>query len=791
MNAPSHARPTPDVDHLTRDYRGLREHLIELVTRTTTAWTERSAADVGMVVLENLAYMLDHLAYAGDRVAAEGFLRTARSRQSVRLHAALGDYSLDRGSTSHGYQHFTVLPGQLALPRSFPVGPRLEPGQDVEDRDVFETLEPATLSSRHNRFTLRKSVAVGATLLWLGGSQREALDLWATGLRPGTRLALVSRDRVEMVVVAGVQSSAVVLAYPCGAAFIAGGSDRAAHVVGNLVPIRRGRRGEWKLLGRGGAPRGELAAALYYRRRVALVQALVDRAERHRDAWRGRADLEHAWMVAQRGATLAVCRLRTVSTQAMSPALAERIDELLTEAADALRSLLQRLGLAVPAELQPSRFVSVPNQRVPLPVDAPVVWYDDHATLEVRTLAGGVELAWTEVEDFLRSGPTDRHYVVEIVHDRDTALRFGDGERGAMVPPGAPIMTRWVVGDPSLGDVGRDALTRPLAPHGDRLDPLAPTSNPLATIGARRGEPLERVADRLRVRLAAPAIPITRGDHIELLEQQPGVVEAAVLPVKAALVRVSVRLEPDALVALVLPALRRWCERSRLAGTRVRVSLARPLHVSVTAVVRVHVEAEPEAVQARCKLALRALFGDDETRRMGLACTRSEVLRVLEAVNGVEWSELHRFDRASARSSVVREHVTPAADQLLRCIDDPAVEATGRLTILVACEYSLHIELRYADPDLMPQPEELHAALLRRLSGLASIPRTKAWAALTVAAVAEVLATAPFTGPDHALRLRTLIYDDRSVDEIPLRADDVPTLRSLQLIPVHIEEVGA
>ena len=60
MTDPGQTRPIPDVDYLTRDYRGLREQLIQLLARSGSAWTERSAADVGMVVLEILAYTLDH-----------------------------------------------------------------------------------------------------------------------------------------------------------------------------------------------------------------------------------------------------------------------------------------------------------------------------------------------------------------------------------------------------------------------------------------------------------------------------------------------------------------------------------------------------------------------------------------------------------------------------------------------------------------------------------------------------------------------------------------------------------
>ncbi|KYF69564.1 hypothetical protein BE04_19255, partial [Sorangium cellulosum] len=66
-------RRAPDVDYLTRDYEGFRQLLVSLVDRAGTRWTERATADLGVMVLEMLAHQLDLLAYAGDRVAEEGF----------------------------------------------------------------------------------------------------------------------------------------------------------------------------------------------------------------------------------------------------------------------------------------------------------------------------------------------------------------------------------------------------------------------------------------------------------------------------------------------------------------------------------------------------------------------------------------------------------------------------------------------------------------------------------------------------------------------------------------------
>ncbi|HEY6180483.1 MAG TPA: hypothetical protein VIX73_38840, partial [Kofleriaceae bacterium] len=94
MTAPLH------LDYATRDYDGFRQLMISVIDRQGTPWTERAAADVGVMVVELLAYELDRLAYAGDRAAEEGFLATARRRESARRHAALGDRELDRGNAT-------------------------------------------------------------------------------------------------------------------------------------------------------------------------------------------------------------------------------------------------------------------------------------------------------------------------------------------------------------------------------------------------------------------------------------------------------------------------------------------------------------------------------------------------------------------------------------------------------------------------------------------------------------------------------------------------------------------
>ncbi len=71
--------------------------MLDRLAVLTPAWTETHAADLGVVLVEALAYAADHLSYQQDAVSTEAYLGTARSRISLRRHARLVDYRDRRG----------------------------------------------------------------------------------------------------------------------------------------------------------------------------------------------------------------------------------------------------------------------------------------------------------------------------------------------------------------------------------------------------------------------------------------------------------------------------------------------------------------------------------------------------------------------------------------------------------------------------------------------------------------------------------------------------------------------
>jgi hypothetical protein len=541
-------RRAPDVDYVTRDYEGFRHLLVSLVDRSASRWTERAAADIGVMVLEILADQLDHLAYAGDRVAEEAFVTSARDRELLRRHAMLGDYRLDRGSATRGHQHFRLKENRaLHLPAGTPVAQRLAFEQDPEQGLIAETLEDVDLDARRNELELSRAAGAGSARLHLRDADRKQLDLQAIGLRPGMLLAIVDRDPGEVVTVARVQGSSVALTAPLGRTYLAGTGDGRTRVLGNMVPIRRGKTIDWALCGRGGAALGEIAGSELVKRRVDQLRDLRDEAEAARERWVRDRSLVGWWELANATVTCVVRELREAGGSALRDDRARALDEQLRAAADLFRDLLRASDRGIPDALQPTRRVPVPRQEIPLSSEQPPLWLDGVETLKVRVGVAGHWAPWIEVEDFLRSSRDDRHYIAEIKGDGHVTLRFGDGVNGAMLPADSQVMVQRVTGDVFAGDLGAGALLV-IPGGGDDFDLKEPTETPLPTSGARplegprrRGGASDELALRIRRALSIPVVPVTLADYAALLEARPDIAETAV---SAARSRVDVVIRP-------------------------------------------------------------------------------------------------------------------------------------------------------------------------------------------------------------------------------------------------------
>ncbi len=93
----------PEINYLAKDYASFRQVILDRLALTIPGWQERHVPDIGITLVEILAYVGDYLSYYQDAVATEAYLETARQRISVRRHARLVDYTLHEGCNARSW----------------------------------------------------------------------------------------------------------------------------------------------------------------------------------------------------------------------------------------------------------------------------------------------------------------------------------------------------------------------------------------------------------------------------------------------------------------------------------------------------------------------------------------------------------------------------------------------------------------------------------------------------------------------------------------------------------------
>ncbi|HET7535635.1 MAG TPA: hypothetical protein VFJ90_04225, partial [Candidatus Didemnitutus sp.] len=112
----------PELDYLAKDYNSFRQLIFDRLALIAPDWQERNAADLGVTLVELMAYAGDYLSYRQDAIATEAYLGTARQRISLRRHARLLDYRMHEGCNARVWIQVRVKAGAPAggvvLPRN-------------------------------------------------------------------------------------------------------------------------------------------------------------------------------------------------------------------------------------------------------------------------------------------------------------------------------------------------------------------------------------------------------------------------------------------------------------------------------------------------------------------------------------------------------------------------------------------------------------------------------------------------------------------------------------------------
>lgn len=689
--------PAAAPGYLARDYQSFRQLLLDRLAGQLPDWTSRTPADLGVALVELLAYAGDLLAYRQDAIATEAYLDTARLRPSVRRHARLVDYFMHEGSNARAWLQITaradvaglVLAARVAdqptrVLTRVPGLPTLLAADAPELAEalarrpqVFELMHDIRLFAAHNRLAFHTwgarecCLARGATRATLAGHFPDLVVgdvlILAEVRGPATGLAQDADPAKRHA----VRLSAVTLAEdPLGGRFLEPPEDAP-------VPVT------------------EIA----WDAADALPFPLCLSARSGTACFR---DVSLAFgnvVLADHGHTQAVEPLPRVP-----PA-----NPLLTPARPAGDRCAQTPEAARPARYRPHLAAG------------PLTWAVAHdpAAPAARSLTGDCRCAepqvsladddgnaWRATRDLLAHGALDRVFAVEVGNTGADAglasLRFGAGAHGARPAPGLGFAARYRVGNGRAGNVGAGALA-----HLVSADPALVTdaADPPITaltnwLSAQGGQEPETLAE---ARAAAPHAfrtqerAVTSEDYAMLARRFAGVQRVQATPRWTGSWRtvfVSVdRQGGAALDAAFADGLRRHLEAFRLAGQDLEIDA--PREVALEIELEVCVAPSHSAAQVGAALGARFHNGIGADGRPGLfhpdrfsfgePVWLSPLVAEVQATPGVASLRVTRFQRYGQPDSDGREAGQLAMERLeiARLDNDPNFPERGVFSLVL------------------------------------------------------------------------------------------------------------
>jgi hypothetical protein len=492
----------PDINYLAKDYPGFLQVMYDRLSVIMPDWTERNPADIGVALVEILAYLADHLSYRQDAVATEAYLGTARSRISLRRHARLVDYTIGEGSNARAWIHFDVK-SDIALPHGSQVFPRMAALPPLIVRAtrtydqvvatnpiVFETMADAQLHSEQNQMSFYTwsdadcCLPAGATEATLVGSlttlvagdvlifqevrgpqtgdaeDADPTHRWAVRLTSVNFLDGSSRPLIDPVTNAAITQIAWTDADALPFALCVSSTADLGHdakplsdvsvAIGNNVPTDHGLSRDSEILGVVPAARAAPAAAAGGGCSNAPAPAAPP----------------PFFFPALQYAPLTFAR--TYDPNDPGPAS----------------------GFAGQNETAPVACISVKDD-------------------------SSADPNWTVSGDLLGAGELDQKFVVEIEQDGTAFLRFGDGQFGMAPASGSQFKGSYRTGNGTVGNVGADTLGH-VSPNPIILadySPILAVRNPLAGAGGMDADTAEDIRQMAPFQFRTQLRAVTEDDY--------------------------------------------------------------------------------------------------------------------------------------------------------------------------------------------------------------------------------------------------------------------------------------
>jgi hypothetical protein len=717
---PPTERTEPEINYLAKDYASFRQLILDRLALIMPDWQERHVPDLGMALVEILAYAGDYLSYYQDAVATEAYLDTARQRISVRRHARLVDYPMHEGCNARTWVCVETDTDVPLTPQdiyfitgsndALPIGGKVLTPEDLRNvpasrYEVFESLvdnpeEPIQLYKTHNEIYFY-TWGDRECCLPRGTTTATLRDAWVRDEKPGTEEQM-SKEQMTL-------------------------QQKPLKEQSELEPERELdlKKGDILIFEEVQGPKtGNPADAdPGHRHAVRLTQVesgidtLYDQPIVEIE-WAEEDALPFPLCLSTIGPAPDCALLEDISVARGNVILVDHGQRIKDEPLGSVP--VKETTIQCEGEGRPTETMVIPGlfrprlQQTPLTFSQPLSAHAPASNLlsqdprkavpqvwltgTLTTFVGNIVTQWTGQPDLLNSNGQEHHFVAEMNNEGRAHLRFGDGELGRMPDAETKFHVTYRVGNGLAGNVGAEAISHIVFRHsllsGVKLWPR----NPLPAQGGTSPEPLAEVkmfaphAFRTELQRA-----ITADDYAKLVMRDfKDKVQraAATLRWTGSWYEVLVAVDPQGKREAdddLLHAIAGYLYRYRCIGHDLIVAPARYVPLDIEIIVCVL----PNYLRGHVKAALLDLFSNrllPDGRRgffhpdnltFGEGIYLSKLVAPAQAVVGVESVKVTKLQRRVERPNRELENgiLSLSPLEIVRLDNDPSFPENGTLVL--------------------------------------------------------------------------------------------------------------
>lgn len=692
---PPEAKRPPDISYLAKDYASFRRLLLDRLAVLMPEWKERSPADVGIALVELLAYVGDHLSYQQDAVATEAYLNTARRRVSVRRHVRLVDYFLHNGTNARAWVQVRLgedvptlnllrQPGERItqfLTRVPDQGQVLKHGERPHEAallarpTVFEPVRDTTLYREHNEMQFHTWGNKDCCLP--KGATRATLRGEFPNLRAGDVLVFLE-----------------VLGPNTGLADDADPGRRHAVL---LTKVDSGLEDPLGDPDNPGSPPMPITEIEWHTDDALPFPFCISKPDF--------ADVSVALgniVLADHGLTI---------EEPLSPVPEPNPALVVTPAGSGDPCTLSR-RMQLPARYRP-RLQRAPVahrdwNRLMLPVSAAAAMSRNPRTAlpELYLNEAGSNARWEAKADLLNSSASAKEFVAEVEQDGRVYLRFGDDRFGSRPAAGTEFNATYRVGNGLAGNVGADTIYHiatddPVIVSDLSAQVIERVWNPLPAVGGIEPETIEEARQNAPSAFRVQERAVTPEDYAEMARRCSLGIQRAAATFRWTGSWRTVFVTVDRMLGRPVDEpfkaeLRNCLEKFRMAGHDVEVDSARPVSLEI----EMRVCLKPGYFASDVKSSLLELFSNrilpggrrglfhPDNFTFGQPVYLSPLIAAAQSVEGVASLVITKFQRQGNDSEEGKQQgkLTFGRLEIARLDNDPNFPEHGVFRLFVENE---------------------------------------------------------------------------------------------------------